>query len=361
MDQLRRLSLNGYKSIRQMTEVEFTPLTVLIGSNGAGKSNLVSFLKMLGFVMVQPLSAYVASAGYARSLLHRGPQVTQEISATVGLTIGSVEWRYELAMVHAQGGLFFRRESLGQVLHGPSGLSHVQHLGIGMDVSRLGQKGGRARDLLAGVRAYQFHDTSATSPLRGKAHVDDNRYLFDHGGNLAAMLYRLRERQRSAYDVIVETIRLAAPFFHGFALEPDRLNPSFIDLRWLEAGSSYELGPSQLSDGTLRFMALVTLLCLPPEELPPILIIDEPELGLHPAAVAVLGGLIRAASASVQVIVSTQSVGLVNQMEAADVMVVEKQDGQSVFRRLSPSELEPWLADYSLGELWEKNVLGGRP
>lgn len=71
MDQLRRLSLNGYKSIRQMTEVEFTPLTVLIGSNGAGKSNLVSFLKMLGFVMVQPLSAYVASAGYARSLLHR--------------------------------------------------------------------------------------------------------------------------------------------------------------------------------------------------------------------------------------------------------------------------------------------------
>ena len=167
------------------------------------------------------------------------------------------------------------------------------------------------------------------------------------------MLYRLRERQRSAYDVIVETIRLAAPFFHGFALEPDRLNPSFIDLRWLEAGSSYELGPSQLSDGTLRFMALVTLLCLPPEELPPILIIDEPELGLHPAAVAVLGGLIRAAS--------TQSVGLVNQMEAADVMVVEKQDGQSVFRRLSPSELEPWLADYSLGELWEKNVLGGRP
>ncbi len=130
MDQLRRLSLNGYKSIRQMTEVEFTPLTVLIGSNGAGKSNLVSFLKMLGFVMVQPLSAYVASAGYARSLLHRGPQVTQEISATVGLTIGSVEWKYELAMVHAQGGLFFRRESLGQALHGPRGLSHVQHLGI---------------------------------------------------------------------------------------------------------------------------------------------------------------------------------------------------------------------------------------
>jgi predicted ATPase len=359
MDHLKRISIEGYKSIRHATDVELTPLTVLIGANGAGKSNLISFFRLLNFTMTNPLSAYVASAGYAVSLLHRGPKVTQEITATLDFSVQSDPTTgYRLTMAHANGGLFFRRESL-RVGSGNAGV--WLDLGVGMDRSLLGGHGGRIHDLLADTRTYQFHDTSATSPMRGKVLIDDNRYLFEHAGNLAAMLYRLKLRQAAAYDVIVETVRLVAPFFEDFALEPDRLNPSVIDLRWRESGSTYEMGPHQLSDGSLRFIALATLLCLPSDELPRIVILDEPELGLHPAAVAVLGGLIRAATASVQVIVSTQSATLVDQMEVEDVMVVEREEGQSVFRRLSEAELKPWLAEYSLGELWEKNVLGGRP
>lgn len=191
--------------------------------------------------------------------------------------------------------------------------------------------------------------------------MDDNRYLFDHGGNLAQMLFYLRERKRETCDLIVSTIQQGAPFFDDFALQPDRLNPTVINLGWREKGAVYEMGPHQISDGTLRFMALVTLLSQPQEDLPGLIIIDEPELGLHPSAISILADLLRAVSGTSQVIVSTQSVTLVNQMSVENVIVVDRDSGQSVFRRLDEVALRGWLEEYAMGELWEKNVLGGRP
>jgi predicted ATPase len=215
--------------------------------------------------------------------------------------------------------------------------------------------------LLSGARFFQFHDTSATASLRNKCEIDQNRHLFDHGGNLPAVLFYLKERHRTTYDIIVDIVRQVAPFFDEFVLEPDKLNPQFMSLRWREKKTPHELGVHQLSDGSLRFMALATLLNLPAGDIPGILIIDEPELGLHPAAIQVLAGLLQAASTRSQVIVSTQSVTLINQMDAEDVIVVEREGGQSVFRRPEASGLQDWLSDYALGELWEKNVIGGRP
>lgn len=368
MNTLQRMSLAGFKSIREMSDLEFKPLNVLIGANGAGKSNLISFFKLLNFGMTNSLKEYVARAGYANSLLHFGSQQTKQISASLAFRMQGGTNTYEVKLSHAaEDSLIYTEEAV--VWH-KDGYPRPDRtvLGFGVEKTLLNdpqrQKDAKVkvvRALLSEARVYQFHDTSAGAPLRSKWKVDDNHYLFDHGGNLAPLLFYLRERKRETYDLIVSTIQQGAPFFEDFALQLDRLNPTVIDLRWREKGTAYELGAHQISDGTLRFMALVTLLSLPAEELPGIIIIDEPELGLHPSAIGILADLLRAASASSQVIVSTQSVTLVNQLSAEDVIVVDREGGQSVFRRLDEAALQGWLAEYAMGELWEKNVLGGRP
>jgi predicted ATPase len=362
------MSLAGFKSIREMRDLEFKPLNVLIGANGAGKSNLISFFQLLNFGMTNSLKEYVARAGYANSLLHFGSQQTKQISASLVFRMQDGTNTYEIKLSHAaEDSLIYTEEAV--VWH-KDGYPRPDRtvLGFGVEKTLLNdlnrQKDAKVkvvRAVLSGARVYQFHDTSTGAPLRSKWKVDDNRYLFDHGGNLAPLLFYLRERKRETYDLIVNTIQQGAPFFEDFALQPDRLNPTVIDLRWREKGTTYELGPHQISDGTLRFMALVTLLSLPPEDLPGIMIIDEPELGLHPTAIGILADLVKAAAASSQVIVSTQSVTLVNQLSAEDVIVVDRDGGQSVFKRLDETALQGWLAEYAMGELWEKNVLGGRP
>lgn len=368
MNTLQRMSLSGFKSIREMKDLELRSLNVLIGANGAGKSNLISFFKLLNFAMTNSLKEYVARAGYANSLLHLGSQQTKQIAAALAFRMEGGTNTYELKLsAAAEDALIFTDEA---VTWHRDGYAHPARtvLGIGVEKTLLNDRSRQSdskvkvvRSLLAGARVYQFHDTSTSGPLRNKWKVDDNHYLFDHGGNLAPVLYYLRKQKRATYDVIVSTIQQGVPFFEDFALQPDRLNPTVIDLRWREKGATYEFGPHQISDGTLRFMALVTLLSLPPDDRPGIMIIDEPELGLHPSAIGILADLLSVASTTSQVIVSTQSVTLVNQLSPDDVIVVDREDGQSTFRRLDQTVLEGWLAEYAMGELWEKNVLGGRP
>lgn len=362
------MSLAGFKSIREMSDLEFKPLNVLIGANGAGKSNLISFFKLLNFGMTNSLKEYVARAGYANSLLHFGSQQTKQIAATLAFRMERGTNTYDLKLSHAaDDSLIFTEEAVTWHEDGHSRPARTV-LGVGVEKTLLNDPSRQndakvrvVRGLLSGARVYQFHDTSVTAPLRSKCEIDKNRQLFDHGGNLPAVLFYLKERHQNTYDVIVDIVRQVAPFFDEFVLEPDKLNPQFMALRWREKGTPHELGVHQLSDGSLRFMALATLLNLPAGDMPGILIIDEPELGLHPAAIQVLAGLLQAASTRSQVIVSTQSVTLINQVEAEDVIVVERESGQSVFRRPEADGLQDWLSDYALGELWEKNVIGGRP
>ena len=206
---------------------------------------------------------------------------------------------------------------------------------------------------------YHFHDTSATAKIKFPGDIEDNVELRDDASNLAAFLYLLRERHPAHYQKIVRSIQLVAPFFDNFDLKPSRLNPEKIRLEWREKGSDAYFNAHALSDGTLRFMCLATLLQMP--DPPATILIDEPELGLHPYAITLLAALLRSAATHTQVIVSTQSVTLVNQFKPDDLVVVERQDNQSVFRRPDAQALAEWLEDYSVGELWEKNLLGGRP
>jgi predicted ATPase len=237
------------------------------------------------------------------------------------------------------------------------------HLGSGHRESKLPKESsGVARLVLGGLRSwnvYHFHDTSNTAAVKLPGGINDNRYLRGDAGNLAAFLLKLRRTASGHYETIRDTVRMVAPFFADFILEPQSESPDEVRLEWREQGSDYPFLPHQLSDGTLRFICLATVLLQP--DLPPTILIDEPELGLHPYAISVLGSLVRSAAQRTQLIVSTQSVPLVNQFQADDLLVVSRKGNETVFERLDPGRLASWLEDYSLGELWEKNVLGGRP
>jgi predicted ATPase len=217
------------------------------------------------------------------------------------------------------------------------------------------------RGTLPRFKAYQLHDTSDESHFRTRANTEDNRFLYADGGNLAAVLHLLEDRHPHEYQRILETIRLVAPFFHTFQLEPLRDNPRQVMLNWRAKNSDYEFGPHQISDGTLRFMALSTLLLQPREFLPAMIIIDEPELGLHPYAIKILASMLEDTSNFTQILVATQSAALVDQVEPDDVIIANIEQGASQFDRQSRDKLKEWLDEYTLSELWEKNVVGGRP
>ncbi|HEX3051727.1 MAG TPA: AAA family ATPase, partial [Aggregatilineaceae bacterium] len=208
-------------------------------------------------------------------------------------------------------------------------------------------------------KLYQFHDTSESARVKQTGEIGDNAFLRPDAGNLAAFLFMLQEAHPEDYSRIVKAIQMVAPFFDDFNLRPSPLNPNKIQLEWREKGSDDYFNASMLSDGTLRFMCMATLLLQP--NLPSTILIDEPELGLHPYAITLLTGLLRSAAAQTQVIVATQSVPLVNQFTPEDIVVVDRLAGQSTFRRLEAAEIENWMDEYGLGDLWEKNVIGGRP
>ena len=217
------------------------------------------------------------------------------------------------------------------------------------------------REAMSEWRVHHFHDTSISTGMRQAQPVRDNLQLHADGNNLAPFLRHIRERHPDSYGEIVEIVRLAAPYIDDFLYreEPGER----VDLEWFERGVEPRrtFGPRQLSDGTIRFICLATLLLQPVHMQPSTILIDEPELGLHPAAITILAALLSRASEARQVIVSTQSVDLLNEMRPEDVVVTERCDGASIFRRLDLDQLAEWLSDHALGELWMMNTFGGRP
>lgn len=365
---LTHITLSGYKSIKQMS-LDLGPLNVLIGPNGAGKSNLVSFFNLLSEMRRERLQSFIGRSGKASSFLFYGPKTTTQIQATLRFqTLSRDEYTFRLA--HSAGDtLTFDLEKFE--CEDPVGGCgpESRDLGSGHDESRLvtklwhggHQEAGEVCRLLRGCTPFQFHDTSTTSRMRQSSYIHDNRRLRHDAGNLAAVLYKLSETQAAVYDQIVQTIRQIAPWFGDFAIEPLELDPVNLLLNWRETDTDLVFGPHQISDGSLRAMALITLLLQPRDDLPSVIVIDEPELGLHPHAMVVVASLIKAAACHSQIVLATQSTCLLDQFEAEDLIVVDRDDRESVFKRLTEEDLTEWLEEYSLSELWEKNVLGGGP
>lgn len=361
---LDRITVEGYKSIRKM-DLELKDLNVLIGANGSGKTNFISLFTLLRQIVEENLQLYVAKSGGANSFLYFGQQVTDKI--VIELNFGDNGYTCILAPAAGDTLIFANEKSSfhDKDLY-PS--PYIKNLGSGHKETRLfvdsqSRSGQTIADyVLAAIRnwrVYHFHDTGPAAKMKQTGAINDNEVLHSDASNLAAFLYLLQETQFDYYRQIVETIRLVAPFFDDFVLRPSPFNQDKIRLEWQEKGADPIFGADYLSDGTLRFICLATLLLQP--NLPTTILIDEPELGLHPYAIVILADMLRSAATQTQVIISTQSVTLVNQFTPEDVIIVDRKDGQSTFEHRATTELADWLDEYGVGDLWEKNLLGGRP
>lgn len=376
MTSIDQLTVKGFKSIKSLENFRLRPLNVLIGANGAGKSNFIGLFRFLASLVGDNFPVDVQKWGGPEALLHYGSKVTPRIeleiqfSASDGFT-GTFENGYRVALEATQDNrLIFSREEPTVRRHGYSRAKGYP-LGTGHESARIridkdSPSATVSRYVLEKLqiwRQYHFHDTGDTAAVKRVHALNDTIRLKPDAANLAAYLRKLKTSSvwESSYDRIVETVRRAAPFFGDFVFRDD--GSEYIELEWTERGRPDTPWKAHvLSDGTLRFICLTTLLLQPAALLPDTVLIDEPELGLHPFAINLLAEMLKEVSERKQVIVSTQSVELLNAFQPEDVVVVQREQDASVFKRLDEAELADWLADdYGLGELWKRNILGGRP
>lgn len=373
MKQLTQIHLEGFRSIRE-ADIELRPLNVLIGANGAGKSNLIDFFRMLNYALSRGFqSPYLTDRGPASHILHFGARRTPVIHAELRFRTdtGNNFYRLSLAHVRQDDTFIFTNEEVQYHADGKADPTPAIPLGPGGHrESGLSERWNQQdptvsfiKRLLGGCRVYQFHDTGVASFLRGKPFVDDCRYLRADGGNLAAVLLKLQDDAPDYFANIIRNLQAVLPWLDHFILEPEGPpGRQIVALRWQAVGhSTYDFVAGQLSDGSLRIIALVTLLLLPESMLPDVIILDEPELGLHPAAEQVIAGLIKYASRSCQMLISTQSSTFIDHFSPDDIIVVESENGESTFKRQSSAQLANWLERYTLSQIWSKNLIGGRP
>lgn len=368
---LTELEIKGFKSIDGVGQtIAFGDVTLLLGANGAGKSNLISFFRMLNYLGLRDLQTYAGKHGVSQ-LLHYGAKVTGSIVCRVSVQEGEKKADYEVHLAYGvPDRLFVKCEELHvSNLDGTDANHEIFASGqdnVLLPLQKSGEVKVQVTRLLTGCTCYQFNDTSDTARIKDRVYVDDANYLRSDAGNLAAFLKNLKEteRFRPYYQRIVRHVQKVMPQLGDFDLASVPGNDRYVRLNWKDRlRPDYLFGPDQISDGSLRFMALATLLMQPPELMPKVIVLDEPELGLHPAATLELAGLIKRASHHVQIVVATQSTRLVDEFSPEQVVVVERDEhsGASQFRRLDTEKLASWLDRYSLSELWEKNVLGGKP
>lgn len=363
---IERVIIKNYKSIRDLS-LPLRKLNVLIGANGSGKSNFISFFEMTNALYEQHLGAYTLKRGGIDNLLHHGRKISPFIYGLLDFdNTNAFYFKIAPVLTGAKGfiertGDFFNasNEKTKQYSNWSNAVwdSGVEESDILQnDHYRLKY----VKKYLQSFTVYHFHDTSVASKMRGPCNIGDNAFLRDDASNLAAYLYMLQNTDKKAFKLIEGVVQSVAPYFDRFDLKPDRNNPSFISLEWKEKGADTYMNGLSFSDGTLRFIALSTLLLQ--SRLPRVIIIDEPELGLHPVAIEAFAAMVRRASSSSQIIISTQSTNLVNSFDIEDIITVDRAEGQTVFHRLNADEMKVWLDnyEYSISDLWEKNIIGGQ-
>ena len=367
---LDSINLKGFKSIDNAgVDIPFGEITVLLGANGVGKSNLISFFQMLQALMRKELKNFVGKNGSANSLLHFGAKHTQQIEFNLSLSDSINNYNYIVGLSHAAtDSLIFtenaieKDSSIESKIEFDTGEKESIILNYPKfdDYPYLEE----INSFLHELHVFQFHDTTQEAHIRNTGYLFDGLFLRSGGGNLASFLYGLKNFTADGnqyYNRIIRYIKMILPQFKDFVLSP--IDENNIILRWQEEGSDYVFGPHQLSDGSLRFIALATLLLQPKNSQPSVIIIDEPELGLHPSAISLLAGMIKTASQNCQIILATQSTRLIDEFDPNDIVVVERNEKKksSSFKKLNQEKLGDWLDRYSLSEIWEKNIIGGKP
>lgn len=370
---LEKITVKGFKSIKELNEFRLGNLNLIIGANGAGKSNFVQIFRMLMAMTQKNFSKFILERGGADNFLFNGPKVTSainmefEFASLSSFSTGSNSYKFELTPTADEA--FLVNEERKYVTTGwrsYGGASKESRLyDMRNEKSMNGQYNGVGHfvyESIANWMVYHFHDTGERSPMRRSEIVEDCHKLRGDAANIAPFLLNLKKDQffSGYYKKVVDATRFVIPFFDDFRLDVQKLGEAEkVRLSWHQKGSDFPMQPYHLSDGAIRFICLATALLQPSP--PSTIIIDEPELGLHPAAIVVLAELIQAASKQTQVIVATQSPALIDQFSINDIIVVNRKDGASTFERLKEEDFSAWLEDYSVGELWSKNVIAGGP
>ena len=361
---LDRLTIRGFKSIRALEDFKLNNLNVFIGGNGAGKSNLVEFFRLLRTVIDGNLNDYIRSGGGISDFLFNGRKITSEMYFEA--RFGSRGYRFSLKPNPSEIPLLS-----GEARYYHGAITRWRELGDSPDGKSLLVKEAKGDsqdkkysqpvyDAISSWQIYHFHDTSSTAGMRLYEIVQDNKVLRFDASNIAPYLLRLKRKNHEAYREILNSVRLVIPFLEDFLLDVEDFGEKQkVNLSWKQEGSDYPMQPYHLSDGSIRFICLATALLQP--DPPSTIIIDEPELGLHPSAVSILAELIQDAAKRTQLIVATQSPALIDQFGIEDVVVVNRKDGASTFERLQEKDFTAWLENYSVGELWSKNVISGGP
>ena len=370
---IESVHIRGFRSLADAKVSKFSDATVLIGANGSGKSNFIRFFELMSWMLrSRQLGVFIERQGGADDQLHGGNRVTPRIEAEVNISTsqGRNDYGFSLSYAHPDR-FFFTEERFRFSSNALEGIAPWQYLDSGQREAAIVEAAQgsihsvnptTARTivhLLRSCAVYQFHDTSDSSNFKQKWDVTDNAQIRSHGGNLAAVLNRLEQEDVRRYEMICRQIGRILPGFDRFAIE-ERYGK--VLLRWQAKRRDKTFGAHLTSDGSLRFFALVTLLNLPPDMLPNVLLLDEPELGLHPSAVSLIGGMIRSLSTERQVIVATQSPMLVDAFDLDEIIVLDLEEGRTRVREnLDPEHYQAWLAEFSTGDLWRKNLIGGRP
>ncbi|MBF0238063.1 MAG: AAA family ATPase [SAR324 cluster bacterium] len=368
---LNKLTIKGFKSIKDLSDFELGQLNVIIGANGAGKSNFVQIFRMLMAMTQKSFSKFILERGGADNFLFNGPKVTPRINIEFEFASlsdnakGSNHYKFELTPTADEKFLISEwREYV---------TTSWRSYGSPAEESRLyDERNERSQDgqwngvghfvfqSISNWMVYHFHDTSSLAPMRRSEIIEDCHKLRGDASNIAPFLLNLRNQDATSYESIVNAIRLVIPFFDDFRLDVQKLGETEkVKLSWQQQGSDFPMQPYHLSDGSIRFICLATALLQPNP--PSIIVIDEPELGLHPSAIVILSELIQVVAQRTQVIVATQSPALIDQFGLEDIIVVNREGAASTFKRLKEEEFSAWLEDYSVGELWTKNVIAGGP
>ncbi len=362
------ITVEGFKSLASIQKLELRQINLVIGPNGSGKSNLIGVFGFLRALRDGHLQEYVRTAGGAEQVLHFGSKRTKELRIHISFDGEKNQYGIQLRPTDddslipvLERRFFWDKTKYAKPYEQPALAARANGREAGISDPNVSGIDSWVRARLGRWRIYHVHDTSSSSPLRKTAQLNDNAFLRADGSNLPAFLYLLDKKHHEIFDLIVRTVQRVAPYFDTFQLRPDPLNDETIRLAWRHRNSDQYFGAATLSDGTLRFIALATLLLQPSEYRPSIILVDEPELGLHPSAITLLAALIKQAAVETQVIVSTQSPLLLDHFSPEDVLVANRVDGGTVLERLDSGKLSGWLEEYSLGQLWEKNELGGRP
>ena len=354
---MTNIKAEGFKSIKEM-DLELKSLNIIIGQNGAGKSNLISIFKFLYNVARKELQGYAARHGGTDRFLHFGRKKTKQILIDIRFAGGS---GYSISIVPDVNDNFVITEESESICEENREYGAVSYARKTIMRESALDESSAANAGLKEIKTYHFHDTGDDSPIKRTNDISNNIFLQVHANNLTAFLYRLKENYKTEYDEIVSAVKMAAPFFQDFILEPSD-DGKYISFRWKHSGFADPLNIDYLSDGTLRFIALAVLLLQPDKTMPKIIVIDEPELGLHPYALKILAELMRkAAERGIQIIATSQSVDFVNEFDAQDIIVADREGDASVFRRLDEKKLEQWLEEFGIGDIWSKNIIGGNP